>query len=301
MSLTISLQSALASLQATQGAMQVVSNNVANATTEGFTKKTVATQTQIVAGRASGVRLGDIERVVDQNLLRQIREQLAKVEDLSIRNEYYGRFQELFGAPGSNSDIGHLLTEFGAAIESLSTTPENTPGKFETVALAVQFTERMNGLTSEIQAMRREADRDVSDTVNLINNKLNTINDLNNQISLALGQQQSAVDLKDARDLVLAQLSELIEIETFDRSSGHVVIFTSSGRPLVDNSVIPLAHNTVAQFDASISYPGNIGGINYGAGAIDITGAMLSLSSPSPNSVISSMPLLTAPTGLIRS
>lgn len=271
MSLTISLQSALASLQATQGAMQVVSNNVANATTEGFTKKSVATQTQIVAGRASGVRLGDIERVVDQNLLRQIREQLAKVEDLSIRNEYYGRIQELFGAPGSNSDIGHLLTEFGAAIESLSTTPENTPGKFETVALAVQFTERMNGLTSEIQAMRREADRDISDTVNLINTKLNTINDLNNQISLALGQQQSAADLKDARDLVLAELSELIEIETFDRSSGHVVIFTSSGRPLVDNSVIPLAHNTVAQFDASISYPGNIGGINYGAGAVDIT------------------------------
>jgi flagellar hook-associated protein FlgK len=86
----------------------------------------------------------------------------------------------------------------------------------------------MNGLTSEIQAMRREADRDVSDTVNLINTKLNTINDLNKQISLALGQQQSAADLKDARDLVLAQLSELIEIETYDRSSGHVVLFTNS-------------------------------------------------------------------------
>ena len=43
MSLTISLQSALASLNATQGAMQVVSNNVANATTEGFTRKSIST------------------------------------------------------------------------------------------------------------------------------------------------------------------------------------------------------------------------------------------------------------------
>ncbi len=271
MSLTISLQSALASLQATQGAMQVVSNNVANASTEGFTKKTIETQTQIVAGRASGVRLTDIERVVDQNLLRQIREQLAKVEDLSIRNEYYGRIQELFGAPGSNSDVGHLLTEFGASLESLSTTPENAPGRFETVALAVQLTERMNVLSAEIQEMRREADRDLSDTVNLVNTKLNTINDLNNQISLAIGQQQSAADLQDARDRVLGELSELIEIETFDRSNGHVVVFTSSGRPLIDNSVVTLSHTAVAQFDASISYPGNIGGVTYGAGATDIT------------------------------
>lgn len=271
MSLTISLQSALASLQATQGAMQVVSNNVANATTEGFTKKTVSTQTQVVAGRASGVRLSDIERVVDQNLLRQIREQLAKVEDLSIRNEYYGRIQELFGSPGSNSDIGHLMTEFGVSIEALATTPENAPGKFDTAALAVQFTERLNALTSEIQEMRREADRDISDTVNLVNNKLTTINDLNNQISLAIGQQQSAADLADARDKILGELSELIEIETFDRSNGHVVVFTSSGRPLIDNNVVTLSHTGVAQFDASISYPGNISGVTYGAGAIDIT------------------------------
>lgn len=251
--------------------MQVVSNNVANATTEGFTKKTVATQTQIVAGRASGVRLSDIERVVDQNLLRQIREQVAKVEDLSIRNEYYGRIQELFGAPGSNSDVGHLMTELGASIEALATTPENTPGKFDTVALAVQFTERMNVLTAEIQEMRREADRDIADTVGLINTKLTTINDLNNQVSLAIGQQQSAADLQDARDQVLAELSELIEIETFDRSNGHVVVFTSSGRPLIDNSVVTLAHTAVAQFDASIGYPGNISGVTYGAGATDIT------------------------------
>lgn len=271
MSLTISLQSALASLNATQGAMQVVSNNVANATTEGFTKKTISTQTQIVAGRASGVRLSDIQRVVDQNLLRQIREQLAKVEDLSVRNDYYGRIQDLFGSPGSDSDIAHLLTEFGSSVESLATTPESAPGKYDAVAVAVQFTDRLNSLSAEIQEMRREVDRNISDTVSLVNTKLNTINDLNNQISLAFGQQQSAADLEDARDKVMAELSELIEIETFDRSNGHVVVFTSSGRPLIDNGVVSLSHTAVAQFDASISYPGNVSGIVYGAGSVDIT------------------------------
>lgn len=271
MSLTISLQSALASLNATQGAMQVVSNNVANATTEGFTKKTVSTQTQIVAGRASGVRLTDIQRVVDQNLLRQIREQLSKVEDLSVRNEYYGRIQDLFGSPGSNSDVSHLLTQFGTAIESLATTPESAPGKYATIAQAVQFTDRLNLLSSEIQQMRREVDRSISDTVTLVNTKLTVINDLNNQISLASGQQQSAADLEDARDKVLAELSELIEIQTFDRSNGHVVVFTDSGRPLIDNGVVNLSHTAVAQFDASLSYPGNVSGITYGVGSIDIT------------------------------
>ncbi len=79
MSLTVSLNSAIAALSVTQSQMQIVSSNVANATTEGYTRKTAAPQTLVVNGVGSGVQLAEIERTVDQNLLRQLREQLARV------------------------------------------------------------------------------------------------------------------------------------------------------------------------------------------------------------------------------
>ena len=124
MSLTISLQSALASLSATQAQMQIVSSNVANASTEGYTAKSASTITRTLAGRGAGVQLSEIERIVDQNLLRQLREQLARVGNLQTLNEYYGRMQDLFGAPGNNADVSHMLGKFSAALESLTASPE---------------------------------------------------------------------------------------------------------------------------------------------------------------------------------
>lgn len=151
MSLTISLQSALASLQATQSALQVTSNNVANVNSEGYTRKTVSTQTQIVSGRASGVRIGDIERNVDENLLRQVREQLSLTEGHSVRDAFYKRTQELFGAPGSDSDISHLMADMAAGIESLATSPENVAARYDMISVATQMTTRFRTLSSEIQ------------------------------------------------------------------------------------------------------------------------------------------------------
>src|SRR3546814_7096442 len=87
--------------------------------------------------------------------------------------------QQLFGTPGSNSDFVHLLTALGASIESLATTPENATGKHDVVSHAIQMTDRMNALSHEIQAMRREIDQNIAGTIAAINTKLSTIQDLN--------------------------------------------------------------------------------------------------------------------------
>src|SRR3546814_9661038 len=78
-------------------------------------------------------------------------------------------------------------------------------------------------------------------------------------------------DRDDGRDQVLAELSELLEISTFDRSSGNIVVYTASGRPRVDNGVVALSHTAAAQFDAAVNYPETVEGILYGAAGIDIT------------------------------
>jgi flagellar hook-associated protein 1 FlgK len=271
MSLTVSLQSALASLQATQAALQVTSNNVANVNSDGYTRKTVTTQTQIVSGRASGVRLGDIERNVDENLLRQVRDQMALTGRHEVRDAFFQRTQELFGAPGSDADISHLMANMAAAIESLATSPENVASRYDMISIAVQMTNQFRTLSGEIQEMRADADREISDTVAAINTQLASIDDLNRQIARAVGQGLATADLKDVRDQALGELGKLIEVQSFERSDGQVIVFTSSGRPLVDNGYVTLSHTAGAQFSASLAYPSGIAGITYGTGGPDIT------------------------------
>ena len=272
MSLTISLQSALASLNVTQSQMQIVSSNVANASTEGYTKKSAAATNLILDGRGAGVRLSEIERIVDQNLLRQLRDQLARVGNLQVQNEYYGRMQDLFGSPGSNSDVSHIIGQLTASVESLTSSPELAAGKFEVIAHAQALAERMATVTTEIQRMRRDADAAISSTITIINQRLTTINEFNEQIGDAAAIGQSTADLEDARDLAIADLSELIDIQSYIRSNSHVVILTPSARPLVDNGAVTLTHASVSTMAADINYPNVIDAISYGPGGADITG-----------------------------
>lgn len=271
MSLTISLHSALASLNVTQSQMQIVSNNVANASTEGYTKKSAAAQPQIVNGLGAGVRLSEVERVVDQNLLRQLRSQLARVGNLDVLNTYSGRIEDLFGAPGNNSDVSHLIGTLSASLESLTSSPELAAGKFEVVNNAQSLIERINTLNSEVQTMRQEVDSGISDTVTLINQHLTAINELNDQIGDAAAVNQSTADLEDARDKEIAALSELMDIQTYRRSNEHIVVLSGAGRPLVDNGAVTLTHTPVSTMTAGINYPNVVDGISYGVGGADIT------------------------------
>jgi flagellar hook-associated protein 1 FlgK len=218
--------------------MQIVSSNVANATTEGYTRKTAAPQTLVVNGVGSGVQLAEIERTVDQNLLRQLREQLARVGNLQALNGFHNRIQDSFGSPGNNSDISHMIGRLSASIESLTASPDMAAGKFEVVADAQTLVDRLNTLTAEIQSMRRDADAGISESITIINQRLTSINKLNDQIGDAMALGQTTAELEDARDLALAQLSELIGIRTYTRANGHVVVLSTAGRPLVDNGVV---------------------------------------------------------------
>jgi flagellar hook-associated protein 1 FlgK len=271
MSLTISLHSALSSLSATQSQMQVVSSNVANAATEGYTRKIAAAQSLVVNGKGSGVRLEEIERIVDDNLLRQFREQLSRVGNLDILNTYFGRIQDLFGSPGNNADVTHMIGRLSASVESLTSSPELAANKFDVIAQAQSLAERLKTMTDEIQTMRKEADAAISGAISVVNQRLTAINQLNDQIGDAKAVGQTTAELEDARDRELAQLSELMDIQTYARNNGHIIVLTAAGRPLVDNGTITLTHTTIATMEAGINYPNIIDGIHYGPGGADIT------------------------------
>ena len=272
MSLTIALRSALASMQAVQTSFQVTSSNVANASNEDYTRKVTSQSTLIVDGLASGVKIESVRRVVDENLVRQLREQLSVVSNLSVQDSYYTRMQQMFGTLADDSSLSHSISELGAAIDALSTTPESAPARTDVVNLAIRFADELSNVADNIQQMRKDADAEIARAVKDVNDQATNINDLNFQIATAKLKNQPTGELEDQRDVALAKLGEQIDISTFARTDGTIVVFTKSGRPLVDNSVVPLSHTETAQLSAGLTYPNGIGPISYGSGGPDITG-----------------------------
>jgi flagellar hook-associated protein 1 FlgK len=68
-----------------------------------------------------------------------------------------------------------------------------------------------------------------------INAKVAQIADLNQKIAQVEVDGHSANDHRDQRDLLLKELSNLIDINHFEDADGYMTVLTGSGKPLVDN------------------------------------------------------------------
>ena len=271
MSLIGSLYTSMSALQTTQALSQITSANIANVNTPGYTKKNGAVASLSINGQPSVVNLAEIQRTVDEQLLRQIRVHIARLGGLRTEDDYLNRTQGLFGNIADDTSLSHRLTDLSAAFENLASAPDSPVNRSGAIATAQQVMDQLNYLTSNLQQMRLDADQQIEETVTTINTTINDIADLNLQIANGIAASEPVGDLQDQRDLLITELSELMDIQYFEKSNGEISISTLSGRTLIGNLPVTLSYTASAQLSAEITHNNGIGGILYGTSGTDIT------------------------------
>lgn len=263
MALLTGLQSTMSGMKAAQAQLGIIGNNVANADTPGYTRKTVQQSTLVLAGQTAGVALGDITRSVNEGLLKSFLSSNSLTGNFSAKNSYLSKTEMLLGTPQGNNSIAANMGSLQASFETFATDVTSSAGRYNLLNNAGNLTSRLNSITQEIQKLRGDADLNISSDVATINDLLNQIHELNNNIvkSNVLGYEGGA-DLMDQRDMALRNLSGKIDISYFTRDNGELVIQTTDGITLLDKEVHTLSHSAVAQASPTSSYAGgSIGGI----------------------------------------
>ena len=269
MSLAVTLSNALSGLAANQSALQVTSNNVANANTEGYARKTVELESRLLDGIGSGVSISGVNRAVDEFLLREVRRESATLAERDVRREFYSRLQNLFGTLGDNSSIGASITRFSTAIETVATSPEVAAHRQEAVNAGAAAARELNELADRVQELRGETNREIAAAVEDINQQLQTIEELNGKITELKQTGRTTGELEDQRALAVDALSEYLPIQYFERSNGQMVVLTRTGQPLVESRASQLGYEPAALVTSAQSYvapgdpgyPGQIPGI----------------------------------------
>jgi flagellar hook-associated protein 1 FlgK len=270
MSLTIALQNALSGLQTNEAMIQVISNNVTNANTEGYTRKISQPTPITVAGDGRGVEPGVLERVVDERLLADIRTTLATLGDAQAKDFYFSRILDQFGTLASDSSLGASITDLTTSLQALAASPDSSAHRNAVVTAGVALAKQLNDISGKIQVLRYDADREISSKIENINSDLEKVAELNAQIASGQALGSSTVEFEDFRDQALTKLSKLIDIRTFERTTGEIVVTLPDGRVLADKVASPLSHTPAGALSADISYAnGSIGPIL--SGPVDIT------------------------------
>lgn len=263
--ITLALKTAQSGLLTNQQALNTVSNNVANVNTQGYSRKVVNFKSVAVSGIGAGVRISEITRQIDEGLLKSLRIENGELHTHLSQETIYARVQEMFGAPGDNDSVAHLLESFGESIELLAASPEKSLESAEVVRRAQDVLNKLKDMSTTIQELRQQADTQIADEVAQINSITTKIDKLNDDIVANSSVGNDTSDLKDQRDGELDKLSKIVDIRYFSRADGDLVVFTKGGRTLVDTVPPTLTHIAASSVSASSTHAeGDIGGIYVG-------------------------------------
>lgn len=257
MSLNLALSAGISGLQTAQKGLDSVAHNLANVNTPGYTRKVFNPESVVLAGNGVGVQTGGLIRRVDEGLNENLRVEIARLEQLDTASTYFDRMQDLFGTPGGNSSISHRIGLLSEAFESLALEPDKSSTQLATLSAGENVIQQFNKLTTELQEMRSDADQEIEATVDAINERLAALDNLNEEITLGLSTERDVTDLLDKRDLELQELNALIEVSSFERSGGALVVYSARGSVLLDAEPRTVSFSASSQVSAWDTYGGN--------------------------------------------
>ncbi len=255
---------AVSGLIAFQNALAVTSNNVANATTPGYSRQ-LASLTERTPDATAGTYIGNgvdltgVSRAYDQFAVNQLRTGTGVLSQQTAYLNIANQVDTLVG--GSTNGVSSAITSFFNAWQTLASNPSSVSNRQNVLSQAQGLASSLSQTASQLNALNANANSQIQSTVGTINSLAASIAKLNQTIAVATGATSgsSPNDLLDQRDQLLTQLSALTSVKTNLESNGAIDVFIGNGQPLViGTQTTPLA--TVPNgYDATkldISYGG---------------------------------------------
>ena len=263
MSMLGGFTTAIGGMKVAQSQLDLISRNIANVDTEGYTRKTAQQNSVVLAGYSSGVSMGEVQRTVNEGLLKSYLSSNSIVGNVSVTNTYLSELQTNLGTPEGQNSIASNVTDLQTAFNDFAMDVTSASGRYTLLSNAETLSDRLNMLSTNIQKLRGDADLQISADVDTINGLLDTLDDLNDQIvKYKVLRYDGVADLEDKRDQALRELSGYIDITYFQRESGEMVIQTTQGVMLLDKDPHYLSHNAITEASPTSGYvDGAISGI----------------------------------------
>ncbi|MDI1471787.1 MAG: flagellar hook-associated protein FlgK [Thermodesulfovibrio sp.] len=217
-----------------QKALEVVSHNVANAATEGYTRQDVIFQ-NIPSGVLSyagvtgrGVKITDIRRMYNSFIELQLKTESSRLGYWDVFQSGMLRLESIFN-DASDIALSNVINDFFNAWQELSQNPSGIAERSLLLDKATYLAHRFNLSYRALLDERYEIYKDSQNFVNQINQYLDQINELNEKIVANPG----ALDAKDQRENLVKQLNDIVNITYFEDNAGRYSILLG-GMPLVD-------------------------------------------------------------------
>jgi len=233
-----SLEIGIRAVRTQRQALHVIGHNIANVNTPGFSRQRAVLTTTLPQGEmGTGVKVESVDRIRDEVVDFYIRSENPKLNKWKAKLKNLEEMEILFNEPSDNS-IGKILNDFWDSWSDLANNPENGAARANVREQGEAICDAFRTLYQNLRDLQEKIDEEIKTDVDHLNSIINQIADLNKEIEkVELGGRAHANDLRDKRDLLLDELSELTGFEYEEMKDGTIRIGVH-GQLLVSKGVV---------------------------------------------------------------
>jgi flagellar hook-associated protein 1 FlgK len=232
--LNSSLSIATEALGAQTAALEVASNNIANANTPGYSRQIVSLSSAALVQNGTtvdeGVSYQGFTSVRDAVLGMAINAATSDQGSLTAQNTLLTQINSAFS--GTTTGIGASLSTLFSDISALSTTPSDPSARQAVLSDANSLAGAFHQGAATLSNASSAANQQVSSAVAQVNELSQQIASLNGQIATAEANGGDGGALTDQRDELTTQMAQLVGVSTI-QTEGAPTLTTTNGSPLV--------------------------------------------------------------------
>jgi flagellar hook-associated protein 1 FlgK len=274
------LSIAVSGARAARGALDVTAQNIANASSDGYVRRSARMEEVSAAGgqlrvgdiSLSGVRIAGIARNAD--MFRQAEVRRTNADATRASAELAG-LQNIESAV-EQAGIFPAIVEFEGALQQLGSDPVDPSLRAAVIASAETMGNKFNIAAASLASVAEGAQfgaRAETDEANVITAELARINV---RLARAGAGSSDQASLLDQRDLMLERLSGVVDINTSFGSDGGVIVRVGgSAGPLLVNGGNTTSLGTTVAADGTLAF--DVGGAAISLGGGSLAGRALAL------------------------
>ena len=221
-----------------QRALSTVSNNIANVSTEGYSRQTLALQANPVTKVGSlymgtGVMVDRVQRQYDAFAEANLRNSNSDLASQEPMVSYANRVVDIMG--GQTMGLTSALDQFFATARNLSADPASSVARSSFVRDAQGLASRLGELSGQLDLVQNETAQAVTSNVNQMNSIIKQLAEVNGQLTANRTANAQPSALLDQRDQLLKDLSGFAHVNTSFTENGTVQV---SLGPTINKDVV---------------------------------------------------------------
>ena len=262
----------MSGLNASQGALATVGNNIANANTSGYSRQQIVQgsgASQQVGGVfiGTGTTLADVRRVYNSYLDAQLQTTTSLNGDAQAYLDQIGTVDKLLS--DKNTGVSAALSSFFSSLQTSASAPGDVSARQLLLTSAQTLSNRFNSISSQLNQQNEGINSQLDTLTSMVNQHTATIASLNKQIAQATTAGNTPNNLLDARNEAVRTLNELVGVSVQEHDNVYDITL-GTGQALVQGTT----SNTLSAVPGKVDKSQYSIQINYQQSSSDVSSVL---------------------------